>query len=92
SRMDAISITVDFSLRAAKSTPLPEIKSVLAGTIQATNGSEYNTSRAGAKPHGQKDKALLPKKLIWRYPRPIRNRPCRRGSGAAPRRPPVIEM
>ena len=47
--MDAISITVDFSLRAAKSTPLPEIKSVLAGTIQATNGSEYNTSRAGAR-------------------------------------------
>ena len=84
--MDAISITVDFSLRAAKPTPLPQIESVLAGTIQATNGSEYNTSRAGAKPHGQKDKVLLPKKLISALPTSNQEPTlsARIGSGASP--------
>ena len=36
--------------------------------IKSTNGSEYNTSRAGAGPHGQKDKVMPPKKLISALP------------------------
>jgi hypothetical protein len=31
---------------------------------KATNGSGYNTSRAGAKPHGQKDKVIALNKLF----------------------------
>ena len=46
--MDAISITVDFSLRAAPADLSLLIESVPAGTIQATNGSEYRHARGSA--------------------------------------------
>ena len=37
--------------------------SVTSGEIiKATSGSGYNTSRAGAGPHGQKDEVMLPNK------------------------------
>ena len=48
--------------------PNVNLRLTLPAEIKATNGSGYNTSRAGAKPHGQKDKVLLPKKLISALP------------------------
>ena len=59
----------------------------MEGGNAATNGSDYNTSRAGAKPHGQKDKVLLPKKLISALPTSNQEPTlsARIGSGASPR-------
>jgi hypothetical protein len=56
---------------------------------KATNGSVYNTFRAGAKPHGQKDKVLLPKTLISALPTSNQEPTlsARIGSGASPPSP-----
>ncbi|MBQ6616147.1 MAG: hypothetical protein IJH67_07245 [Thermoguttaceae bacterium] len=53
---------------------------------KATNGSDYNTFRAGAKPHGQMDEVMPPKKLVSTLPT-FNQEPtlsARIGSGASP--------